>query len=157
MSTSVPHKYYGFLRILIQAKSKKFLYALIIISLWLFVVPVLSSATCSGSTSSSYTMTSLQSSFSGYTSEHIYEVVQGLVSNSFYFMSYLSPPGHTAVRKVNPDKSLAWIASVSNVCMKRTFTVDNVESYLYFALASSSLIVIRLLSSTGSISDQREL
>ena len=157
MSTSVPHKYYGFLRIPIQVKSKKLLYALAIISLWFLVVPVLSSAIWSGPTSSSYAMTSLQSSFSGFTNEDIYGVVQGPVSNSFYFMSWIISPSVTVVRKVNQDGTLAWIASVSIDCKQKSLTVDNAESYLYFAVGNSNLIAIRLSSSTGSIIDQRKL
>ena len=58
---------------------------------------------------------------------------------------------------MNQDGTLAWITSVSIDCNQKSLTVDNAESYLYFAVGGGYLIAIRLSSSTGSIIDQRKL
>ena len=116
-----------------------------------------SAATCSASASYPSMITSNEFSYTGYTTSYNYGLKVGRVSNSFYYFHYLSPPDHTAVRRVNPDESLVWLASIDFDPLLKSFSLDFNEQNVYFGRFSNPLSVVRLLASTGAIVDAQKL
>ena len=109
--------------------------------------------TCSASGSNSYLTTSDQCSFTGYTTIAL-DVVSGPVSNSLYYLYKLTQGSfYTAIRKINQDGSLAWMAVLSITPTHKSLAVDTLELYVYVSYANNPLIVVRLGASTGSIVD----
>ena len=110
--------------------------------------------TCSASNSNSYLITSNQYSFTGYTITKAYNMASGPISSSLYYSYslYLSSY-YTAIRKINQDGSLAWMAALSIIPIQKSLTVDALEQYVYVSYSNNPLIVIRLAASTGSIVD----
>ena len=110
-------------------------------------------STCPSSTT--YTITSEQCSFSGYAITSTYNVALGPVSASLYYSYnlYNNPNYMWVVRKINSDGSLAWIAALSFQQIIKSLSVDTLEQYVYVASRTSSLDVVRLGAGTGSIVD----
>ena len=127
-------------------------WAVILMILWLITSSHWS--TCPSSSSTSNTITSEQFSFSTYANTKTYNVVLGPVSVSLYYLYYISTPGNKwAIRKTNPDGSLAWMAALSFEPTMKSLSVDALEQYVYVVVNTSPLDVVRLGASAGSIVD----
>ena len=86
---------------------------------------------------------------------YTYGVKSGPVSSGLYYLYYLfkSDPIYTSVvRKENSDGTQAWMTALLFEPNQKGLSVDALEQNLYFAsLQTSSLNVVRLLASDGSI------
>ena len=110
--------------------------------------------TCSASSSNSYLITSNQCSFTGSSNTITSGIVSGPVSNSLYYLYILYIGSyHTAIRKINQDGSLAWMAAYSFNLIQKSLAVDTSEHYAFVSYSNNPLIVVRLEASTGSIVD----
>ena len=86
-----------------------------------------------------------------------YSAISGPVSKSMYYMYLLNPPG-LAIRKVNPDDSLAWMAAINMFWpTQKSLNIDSNEQYVYACHYRNPLDVVRFGSSTGSIVDAQRL
>ena len=111
-------------------------------------------STCPSSSSSSNVITSEQYIFSEYTNTFTNKVALGPVSASLYYLYYVSTPGSNwAIRKTNPDGSLAWVAALSLYPVKKSLSVDTLEQYVYVASFTNPMDVTRLGAGTGAIVD----
>ena len=114
--------------------------------------------TCSASNSNSYLITSDQCSFTGYTNSVNYSVVSGPVSKSLYYLYLLYVGSYSAaIRKINQDGSLAWMAALSLTPNQKSLAVDALEQNVYVNYSNYPLIIVRLEASTGSIVDAQSL
>ena len=119
------------------------------------IIPFCYWSTCPSFTSNSYTITSEECSFTGSSTTSAYKVVFGPVSHSLYYLYYLGTPNSWAIRKINQDGSLAWMAALSFNPIIKSLIFDSSEQYVYVASFTNPVDVVRLSSSTGSIIDQR--
>ena len=112
-------------------------------------------STCPSSSSTLNTITSEQYSFLGYTGgTHTYKMVLGPVSASLYYLHYVfTPGGNSAIRKINLDGSLAWMAALSFWSIVKSLSVNTLEQHVYVASSSNPLDVVRLGAGTGVIVD----
>ena len=111
-------------------------------------------STCPSSSSTSNTITTEQGSFAGYTSAQTCNVVLGPVSDSLYYQHGIyTSVNKWAIRKTNPDGSLAWIAALSLPSIMKSLSVDTLEQYVYVASHTNPLDVVRLGAGTGAIVD----
>ena len=135
--------------------SKKALKMILIAFMIIYWITESNCSTWPSSGSNSNAITSEQCSFTGYTITYAYSVASGQVTNSLYYLYdiYLSPSTNWAIRKVNQDESLAWMAAISLNPIEKSLTVDILEQYVYVASYTSQLDVVRLLSTTGAIID----
>ena len=124
-----------------------------VILLILYLITTSNWSTCPSSSSTSNPITSEQCSFSTYTDTQTYNVVLGPVSASLYYMYRISTPINQAIRKTNPDGSLAWIAALSLNPIVKSFSVDTLEQHVYVASYNNPLDVVRLGAGAGSIVD----
>ena len=141
------------LSLLLPKRTKK-------MSLWVtltlsYIISLCQWSTCSSSISNSNTITSEQGNFIGYVVTTTYSVVAGPVSNSLYYLYFYRLPSFgLAIRKVNTDGSLAWMAAIIPFdSLYKSLTIDASEKYVYAAYYSSILDVVRFNSSTGAIVD----
>ena len=74
------------------------------------------------------------------------------IKNIKYYPS-VNTPDDWAIRKTNPDGSLAWMAVLSLIPIVKSLSVDTLEQNVYAARLSNPLDVVRLGASTGSIVD----
>ena len=130
---------------------KMTLWTVILLILWL-ITPSDWSA-CTSSISISNTITSEQCTFSGYPDSQIYNVALGPVSASLYYLYYINTPLNWAIRKTNPDGSLAWMAALSFQPTAKTLLVDTLEQHAYVWSYKNPLDVVRLGTGTGAIVD----
>ena len=110
-------------------------------------------STCPSSNTTSNTITSDQCSFSGYANTETYNVALGPVSASLYYLYYIFTPHNWAIRKTNPDGSLAWMTALSLEPILKSLSVDTLEQHVYVAKRTNPLDVVKLGASTGSIVD----
>ena len=111
-------------------------------------------STCPSSSSTSNTITSEQCSFSGYSYTNTHNVVLGPVSASLYFLYRIYTPGSDwAIRKVNADGSLAWMAALSFQAILKSLSVSTSEQYVYVASNANPLDVVRFGAAAGAIVD----
>ena len=144
------------MRITFKFRSSKSLKMNMLVVLMLAcIIPFCYWSTCPSFNSNSFKITSEECSFSGYTTTKAYNVVYGPVSFSLYYMYFITTPNGWAIRKVNQDGSLAWMAALSFSPIIKSLTVDSSEQYVYVASYTNPIDVIKLDSSTGSIVDQR--
>ena len=61
-----------------------------------------------------------------------------------------------AVRKLNSDGTLAWMAAFLIAPAQKGLAVDSSEQYVYVACDTSPMNVIRMSSSTGTIVDVKK-
>ena len=77
-------------------------------------------------------------------------------TQSIYIIKY-SPsvytPNNWAIRKTNPDDSLAWMAALSLKPIEKSLSVDILEQIVYVASYTIPLDVVRLGAGTGTIVD----
>ena len=129
------------------------------ITKWLIIVSILCLittshwSTCPSSSTISNTITSDQCSFSGYTYTETYNVALGPVSASLYYLYLINAPINWAIRKINPDGSLAWMTALSFQPIMKSLSVDALEQHVYAAGFTIPLDVVRLGAGTGSIVD----
>ena len=62
-----------------------------------------------------------------------------------------------AIRKINQDGSLAWMAALSLTPNQKSLAVDALEQNVYVNYSNYPLIIVRLEASTGSIVDAQSL
>ena len=129
-------------------------------SKWAIILSILSLittsywSTCPSSSTTSNTITSDQCSFSGYSDTQTYNVALGPVSASLYYLYFIDTPSNNwAIRKVNPDGSLAWMAALKFWSLLKSLSVDTLEQHVYVASISDPLDVVRLGAGTGAIVD----
>ena len=70
-----------------------------------------------------------------------------------YLMIVTQGSYYTAIRKINQDGSLAWMAALSLRLIKKSLAVDALELYAFVSYYYNPLIVVRLGATTGSIVD----
>ena len=68
---------------------------------------------------------------------------------------FVNPSSTTAIRKINSDDSLAWMAAVTFQPMYKTLSIDSTEQNIYFAQYNNPILVVQLLSTTGAIVSAR--
>ena len=74
------------------------------------------------------------------------------------YSSVATPPSYsTAVRKVDASGSQIWMASLSIRPTVKSLSVDASEQNVYYASLTTSLIVLKLATSDGSIISQHQL
>ena len=110
-------------------------------------------STCHSSSSTLNTITSEQCSFSGYAATQIFNMALGPVSASLYYLYYVYTPYNWAIRRTNPDGSIAWMAAYSFQPTVKSLTIDTLEQHVYVAGWTNPLDVVRLGADTGSIVD----
>ena len=81
----------------------------------------------------------------------------GPVSNSLYYVYYLSSPTSSVVRKVDASGSQIWMASFAFYQILKSLSVDAAEQSVYLASKESPLAVLKLAASDGSIVSQHQL
>ena len=157
MSISFEHIIYQFRGILLSCSFKKWSKMIIWVALMLIWFNSLCHwFTCSASSSNSYLITSDQCSFTGFTTTKTWSVISSPVSNSLYYSYSLYLSSYvTAIRKINQDGSLAWMAALSFNPIMKSLAVDALELYAYVSYLNYPLIVVRLEASTGSIVDSQ--
>ena len=130
----------------------------LMVCLWVLAASISSvqTATCPSSVPLSAATTTEQCSFTGYTSTKIYGIAVGPASNSLYYLYALSSSS-AAVRKVDASGSQTWVASFAFFPILKGLSVDAAEQGLYFASATNPLVVLKLLTSSGSIISQHQL
>ena len=69
--------------------------------------------------------------FSGSTDVEIQFIVPGLISNSLYYLYFISPQDNTVVRKENSDETVAWMTAVSFKPIRCSLSVDSLEQKVY--------------------------
>ena len=62
-------------------------------------------------------------------------------------------PYNWAIRKTNPDGSLAWVAALSLDPIIKSLSIDTLEQYVYVGSRTNPLDVVRLGAGTGAIVD----
>ena len=124
-----------------------------VILLILCLITTIHWSTCPSSISTTNTITSEQCSFSEYSNTETYNVVLGPVSASLYYLYLISTPNNWAIRKTNPDGSLAWMAALSFKPILKSLSVDSSEQHTYVASWTNPLDVMRLGAGTGAIVD----
>ena len=115
-------------------------------------------ATCPPLVPSSAAIITEQCNFSecGYTSTDM--VAVGPVSNSLYYLYWLSDPSYNAaVRKVDASGSQTWMASFAFQPITKSLSVDATEQSVYLASRENPIVVLRLAASSGSIVTQHQL
>ena len=103
-------------RLILQLKPSRQSLQTLILSLFMLALSIYSvqTATCPSSIPILPPTTTEQCSFSGYTNTYTRGVAVGPVSNSLYYLYYLSSstsPYNAAVRKVDASGSQTWMAS----------------------------------------------
>ena len=74
-----------------------------------------------------------------------------------YILSVSSTPSeNVAVRKVDASGSQTWMASFAFFPIVKSLSVDAAEQSVYLASLTSPLVVLRLLTSDGSIASQHQ-
>ena len=149
-----------FKRQVLQLKPPHLCLQALMVCLWVLATSICSvqTATCPPSVPSSAATTKEQSSFSGFTSTQTYEVTAGPVSNSLYYLYYLSSSSsNAAVRKVDASGSQTWMASFALQPILKSLSVDAAEQSVYLASTTNPLVVLKLAASGGSIVSQHQL
>ena len=113
--------------------------------------------TCPTTTTNSNVITSDQWSFTGFSTTRNYGVASGTVSKSLYISYAIYTPNNGALRKVNPDDSVAWMTTIPFIPSVKSLTVDLYEQNVYFASWGGSLTVWRLQANTGAMLDAQLL
>ena len=75
----------------------------------------------------------------------------------FHYSLFITVPSQSAIRKLNSDNTLSWMASISFFPIKRGLAVDPKEQYVWLASYTNPLDVARMLASTGAIVDAQRL
>ena len=121
------------------------------------LIPLCLCAKCPDSNSSSNTITSVYDGFTGSALVKTYGIATGSVSSSTYYMYYISFTHYFkwAIRKINFDGSLAWMAAVGYELKPKSLVVDLNEQYVYIAVFDSGLSVVKFDWSTGNIVDAK--
>ena len=130
------------------------------IFLLFLMVNVWYNSTCPASTSSPSAISTVQDTFSGRTNTYTHSVKLGPVSKSLYYMHPIvvsSSPDvyNAALRKINPDNSLAWVTSISFDPLMKSLTIDSTEKHVYFGSLTNPLDVCRLSTDTGIVVDSQ--
>ena len=126
--------------------------AVMLLILWLITTSQWS--ICPSSISASNTIASEQCSFTGFIFTATYNAVLGPVSGSLYYLNAIyDTSNHWAIRKVNPDGSLAWMASFSFPPILKSLSVDTSEQHVYVGNNNNPLDLVRLGTGTGAIVD----
>ena len=58
-----------------------------------------------------------------------------------------------AIRKINQDGSLAWMAAFAFQSIQKSIVVDDSENYVYIGVYTNPLDVLRISSTTGALID----
>ena len=150
-------------RLRFQLKHPLLCFQALIVGLCVLALSICSvlSATCPPSVPSSAATITELSSFTGYTSTYTYGIAGGPVSNSLYYLYWLSSPSipisNAAVRKVDASGSQTWMTSFAFWPLSKSLSVDAAEQSVYLASRNDPLIVLKLLTSDGSIVSQHQL
>ena len=111
-------------------------------------------AACPPSVPSSAATITEQCSFSGKSSTKTYGAIRGSVSNSLYYLYWIS--ADAAVRKVDASGSQTWIASFTFYPITKSLSVDAAEQSVYLASWTNTLMVLKLAASDGLIISQHQ-
>ena len=58
---------------------------------------------------------------------------------------------YSAVRKVNPDGTIAWLAAVTGQSQTKSLSVDKTETNVYLGIISNPFVIVSFATTTGSI------
>ena len=111
-------------------------------------------AICTGTIPTSYYETSILAKYTGSSMLNYADaIVSGAVSKSMYYLySVALHPTVTAVRKVNADGTQAWaIGNSFYHNSNKGMSVDQTETNVYLLGGSTTIEVVRLSASDGSV------
>ena len=126
---------------------------------WIMIcwIPLCSWLTCSYSIPNSNVIFTNQARFLGYTNTYTHNIISGPISNSLYYLFYVSTPNNAAIRKLNPDETLDWMVVLAFLPLLKSLSVDPGELYFYVGAVNNPLDVVRMQTSSGGIvSSQRQ-
>ena len=108
-------------------------------------------ATASVSTAITY----LKDNYSTYSQTRIYRPVIGPVSKNLYLLySLISGSYDCAIRKLDASNNLVWQTGYGLVPAPKGMRIDSNEQNIYLERLATTLTVLRLSASDGSISSQ---